>query len=95
MKEYIIKTVGMIDDLQKQMDEVDSLIESRLEENQEADVENMVNASDALYENKYNLAQQLAERLVKFSMSMLNYKDAMRAIWHKRAELLELAERMA
>ena len=85
----------MIDDLQKQMDEVDSLIESRLDENQEADVENMVSASDALYENKYNLAQQLAERLVKFSMGMLNYEDAMRVIWHKRAELLELAERIA
>lgn len=95
MKEYIIKTVRMIDDLQKQMDEVDILIESRLDETPDADVENMVSASDALYENKYNLAQQLAERLVKFSMGMLNYQDAMRVIWHKRAELLELAERMA
>lgn len=95
MKEYIIKTVRMIDDLQKQMDEVDSLIESRLDENPEADVDNMVSASDALYENKYNLAQQLAERLVKFSIGMLNYEDAMRVIWHKRAELLELAERIA
>ena len=95
MKEYIIKTVRMIDDLHKQMDEVDALIESRIDENPGADVENMVSTSDALYENKYNLSQQLAERLVKFSMGMLNYEDAMRVIWHKRAELLELAERMA
>ena len=95
MKEYIIKTVRMIDDLEKQMDEVDSLIESMLDENPDADIETMASASDALYENEYNLAQQLAERLVKFSMGMLNYQDAMRVILHKRAELLELAERMA
>ena len=94
-KEYIVKSIRTIDNLQKQIDASNAELTKLVEKYPQVYIHDIVIKNDELNQEKQNEMYKLAEKLVEIANGKLTIADTTKVVWFDRQGLFKYVVKTA